>query len=146
MSLSLKAIDRIFERLTMTYGRDFTSKWEGVDQNAVKSSWSHELSCFNGALHMIGWGLENLPEKPPNVIQFRTLCRQAPHAEAKALEVPKADPDRMRTELEKLSVFKVSTIRTGNRDWAHAILRRLEDGAKISPTVVQMAKKALGAV
>ena len=33
MSLPLKAIDRLFDRLTATYGRDFTSRFDGVDQN-----------------------------------------------------------------------------------------------------------------
>ena len=46
MSLQLKAVDHIFDRLSATYGRDFTGRWEGLDQNAIKSSWAHELSGF----------------------------------------------------------------------------------------------------
>lgn len=141
MSLSLKAIDRIFERLTMTYGRDFSSKWEGVDQNAVKSSWAHELSGFDKALHMIGWALENLPDKPPNVIQFRALCRLAPMAEAKQLEAPRADPERVKAELAKLSTFRAPGPKVLDcKQWARVIL----DAPKgRTPTVLKMARDAL---
>lgn len=143
MSLSLKAIDRIFERLTMTYGRDFSSKWEGIDQNAVKSSWAHELDGYGGALHMIGWALENLPEKPPNAIQFRALCRLAPTEDKKQIEAPRANPERVKQELAKLSTLREPLNQTvDHKQWARVILANPKGR---TPTVIQMAKDALKA-
>jgi hypothetical protein len=59
MSLPLKAIDRLFERLTATYGRDFTGRFDGVDQNELKALWAHELAGFADKLSMVAWALEN---------------------------------------------------------------------------------------
>ena len=50
MSLPLNAIDRLFDRLLATYGRDFSARWEGLDQGAVKSSWAHELAGYESRL------------------------------------------------------------------------------------------------
>jgi len=145
MSLQLKAIDRIFERLTATYGRDFTSRWEGLDQNTIKSSWSHELSGFENALPMIGWALENLPERAPNVIEFRSLCRKAPAVEKPRLEAPKFDKAIAAMVTEGLRKTIAATPTNHDpRAWAHAILGRHKDGHKISPAVVQMARQGLG--
>lgn len=145
MSLPLQWVERIFDKLTLHYGQEFLGRWRDIDLNAVKSEWAHELAVFERAPNAIAFALSNLPERAPNVANFKALCRQAPATEDVALPAPKADPVRMRAELEKLSILKTTTVKAGNRDWAHAILKRLEDGAKISPTVVQMAKQALGA-
>ena len=36
-------IDRIFDKLTLTYGQAFLNRWKDLDLNAVKSDWMHEL-------------------------------------------------------------------------------------------------------
>lgn len=139
MSLSLKAIDRIFERMTMTYGRDFSARWEGVDQNAVKSSWAHELAQFDGRLEMVGWALENLPERPPNVIQFKAICWQAPKPKELALPAPtKIDPEIVRQVAEGLKAKPFEKV--DNKAWAHRIL---ENPKGRTPTVLKMARDAL---
>lgn len=145
MSLPLKAIDRLFDRLTATYGRDFTARWEGLDQNVVKSSWAHELSGFENCLHMIAWALENLPERAPNVIEFRSICRKAPALDLPALPEPKADPERVKAELAKLAPLRQAAAhaRADRGDWARRILQRHADGAKISPTVLSMARDGM---
>ena len=142
MSLPLQAVDRLFERLTATYGRQFLSLYEGLDVNAVKSSWAHELSGFGGQLHAVAWALENLPEQPPNAIAFRNLCRRAPDMPLPRLPEPKADPARVREELAKLGgIRKEITRNVGvNTDWAHAIVCRAEAGERIAPLVLSMAR------
>ena len=146
MSLSLKAVDRIFDRLTATYGRDFSSRWEGLDGNAVKSSWSHELSGFEHGLHMIAWALEHLPEKSPNVIEFRNLCRKAPAAEHKALEAPQADPARVAAEMAKLVQLRSTQPVSGHgmKEWAHRLAARLAAGEKLSRYQIDCMNTALG--
>lgn len=146
MSLSLKATDHLFDRLIATYGRDFFARWEGLEHTAIKSSWSYELAGFSDNLLAIAWALENLPARPPNVIEFRALCRAAPAPEVPRLPEPKADPARLAAELEKLGSLKTTiaaAARADEKDWARRILTRKADGANISPTTLSMAETAL---
>ena len=142
MSLPLAWIDKIFDKLTLTYGQQFLNRWRDIDLNAVKSDWMHELSVFEKAPHCIAFALSNLPDSPPTVGQFKTLCRQAPSAQsALPAPEPKADPARMAAELAKLAPLRVVPVeRVDSRDWARAILANPKGR---TPTVIQMAKRAL---
>ena len=126
MSLSLQATDRLFERLHATYGRDFMSKYEGLEVGAVKASWAHELSGFANNLHPLAWALENLPERAPNVIEFRKIARQAPRPEVPYIEHEHAGKARIATELAKLAPVVASrplaTHGYGNKSWAYRII------------------------
>lgn len=144
--LSLKAVDRLFARLQATYGRSFMAMYDGIDDNAVKSAWAHELAAYENALHPLAWALENLPGRPPNVIQFRDLCRQAPAAEVPRLPEPKADPARVAAELAKLTEVrnKVASVLSGRLDWAHALKAKDEANPRsVTPTVRKMYQDAL---
>lgn len=145
MSLPSQAVDRLFARLQATYGRDFTMKFEGVEVNAVKSSWAHELSGFASHLQSLAWALENLPERAPNVIEFRNLARRAPAPEVPRLEVSAAGKERVQAELAKLGpAVKAMTMGRPARQWAHDIVARHENGDKtISRTVLKMARDAV---
>lgn len=147
MSLPLKAIDRLFDRLTATYGRDFTSRFDGVDQNELKAAWAHELSGFSDKLGMVAWALENLPERAPNVIEFRNLCRKAPAIEAPRLPEPKADPARVQAELAKLApaLAEIKKPRTqyDHKAWAKRLIAQHDSGQKLNPTTLRFAKEAL---
>lgn len=149
MSLPLQAVDRVIDRLTATYGQQFMRLYEGLDMNAVKTTWAHELSEFGRSresMMRIAWALENLPDRAPNVIAFRSLCRAAPAPEAPALPMPKADPERMRAELAKLGQILKPVERTSPVDhkaWARVILSRHEAGEKILPCTLRFAREAL---
>lgn len=147
MSLPIKAIDRLFERLAATYGASWARQWSDVPIGDVKSIWAHELSPFANNLNRIAWALENLPPKCPNVIEFKHLCRQAPAPEAPALPLPKADPERVKAELEKLG-WKPAAERTehgtiDHKAWAKRILARAEAGERINPVTLRFAREAL---
>ena len=142
----IEAIDRLFKRLSATYGAAWERSLGAVPVGDTKTVWAHELSAFKGSLHRIAWALENLPEKCPNVIEFKNLCRRAPAPELETLPEPKADPERVKAELAKLGGIKNVPVQPSGRfDWAHSILERQASGEKVSPTVVQMAQSALGA-
>lgn len=146
MSLSFQVVDRLFARLSATYGRDFTNRWEGLDENAVKSSWAHELANFDTHLGMLAWALENLPERAPNVIEFRNLARRAPAPEAPRIEVSAAGKDRVAAELAKLApiVTKRALVGRDPKQWAHDILAREASGEyRPSSTVLRMARAAV---
>ena len=153
MSLSIKAIDHLFSRLMVTYGHDFTRRWEGQDEMAVKACWSHELSGYAGGrdnMLPIAWALENLPEKAPNVIEFRNLCRRAPLPEVPRLEAPRADPERVRAVLAQLAPLReacASEARARSDDgkgWARKIVKRHEGGERVNVYPLRIAREALG--
>ena len=145
MSFPLKAVDRLFERLMATYGRDFMSRYEGLELSAVKTVWAHELAGFASRLSDVAWALEHLPERCPNVIEFRNLCRQAPAPETARLPEPKADPERVKAELEKLGGLRqtVTSAPGSGKDWARRILARHANGERIRPISLRFAKEAL---
>lgn len=143
MSLSPQVVDRLFDCLTATYGRDFTGRWEGLDAAAVKASWAHELAGCAQCLHVIAWALEHLPERAPNVIEFRALCRKAPAKEVPLLPSPPADTGRVAAELAKARAV-VDAGSVGRVDWARAVLGRVEAGDRmVTPTAAAMARAAL---
>lgn len=141
MSLPLPVIDRLFARLNATYGRDFMGRYEGQDAGAVKTSWSHELDAYSQNLQPLAWALENLPERPPNVIEFKNICLRAPNAPTARLEAPRCDPKIAAMVSDGLRKTMALQPVLGRLDWAKRIL---ENPKGRTHTVIQMAKNALG--
>lgn len=144
MSLPLLWVDRIFDKLTLTYGQAFLRRWSDIDMNAVKSDWAHELGGFDQHPRAIAWALQNLPpEKPPTVLEFRNLARKAPIEAAPQLEAPKAAANVVQAELAKLAPIRVDhTKRRGvDASWAHRVLASHEAGVPKTPTVLRMARE-----
>jgi len=147
MSLSLQATDRLFERLHATYGRDFMSKYEGLEVGAVKASWAHELAGFACNLHPLAWALEHLPERAPNVIEFRKIANAAPLPDVPRLEVVRANPARVAAELAKLAPLRVdrATGKRSDTSWAERLKEKDETAPHlVTPAVRTMYRAALG--
>lgn len=145
MSLPIKAIDRLFERMAATYGAQWSRQWADVPASDVKTAWAHELDGYENNLKAIAWALENLPERCPNVIEFRNLCRRAPLPDAPRLEAPKADPERVQRELSRLGDVRkrVLSSTVDHKAWAHRIIARHDAGERINPTSLRFAREAL---
>jgi hypothetical protein len=87
-------VEKIFTRLQGVYGREFLGQYgtgmvNGVDpgiENA-KQVWAEELAGFIRWPDSIAYALEHLPERTPNAIKFRELCRISPRKENKPLEL-----------------------------------------------------------
>jgi hypothetical protein len=147
MSLPASWVDRIFEKLTLTYGQAFLRRWSDIDLNAVKSDWGHELAGFDQHPKAIAWALHNLPaDGPPTVLQFKFLARRAPPDELPRLETPKADPSRIAEELAKLEPIKRAPRMAPNTDWARRIVERAESGGRIPYLPLKMAREVLAKV
>lgn len=146
--LPIKAVDRLFERLALTYGTQWDRMWEGRTMQDVKTIWADELSGYGSenGLKCIAWALDNLPDRAPNLIQFRNLCRASPAVEVPRIEAPRASPERMKAELEKLGtiVAKERPQSYDHKAWAKAIIAREEAGEKLNMTVRRFAREALG--
>ena len=91
-------VNVIFKKLTLAYGRDFLSKWEGLDMGEVKSDWAHEMVGYASNPLAVRYALQNLPvSKAPNVYEFRAICQRAPEAApAIMLDRPRANPEVVR--------------------------------------------------
>lgn len=110
MSLPADWTDRLFDRLTVVYGHHFLGRWSGMDINAVKADWSRELGFYRDKPNAIRYALEHLPaDNPPNVLQFRALCSNAP--DDKPLQLPPPpSPDGLRKVAEAMSGQKVGGV------------------------------------
>lgn len=144
MTMPLPWVEKIFRKLTLVYGRDFLSRWEGQEINGVIDDWALELAGFANWPEAIGWALNNLPaDRPPTVLQFRDICRRAPGKAMLALPEPPADPERLKAELAKLASVPVVQ-RQDPKAWAQRIMARHAHGDRLSTISVRFAREAIG--
>lgn len=130
MSLPDSWIERIFSRMAVRYGTDWTMKWTGFDPNAIKADWAEVLG--NTHPDSIAYALGFLPlERPPTATQFRDICRRAPDRTPppKAIEGPKADPERVRAELRRVREL---TARRKPLQWAYDLQEREKAGEALT--------------
>lgn len=122
MSLPLPWVERIFTKLNLIYGREFSLRWEGLSMADVKTNWAHELACFEGSPEAIGHAIETLPSmKPPTVLEFKRLCLTCPSRATVALPAPKQDPvfvSRLVSEMKKPGE------KHDGKEWARRLQRR----------------------
>lgn len=148
MSLTAEVIDRLFARLSAVYGVAWERQMGSAPLSDVKSAWAHELAGFADKLGMLAWVLDNLPERCPNVIEFKHLARRAPVPEAARLPEPKADPARVAAELASLApTVQSARSAAGSVDhkaWAKRLIARHDDGERLTPTSLRFARQALG--
>jgi len=141
MSLPLPVIDRLFARLQLTYGRDFLSNFEGLNGGDVKSMWGHELAGFANNLQAISKALESLPERAPNIIQFKNICMRYLPEPAVALPGPAAKPEVIAAAMAAITSREGGT---GHKGWAKRLKSRDEAGEVLNTNQVRCYKNALG--
>ena len=134
-------IDRLFTRLAATYGPEWTRQCGVTPMTDIKTAWGHELAWCIKDLTIIAQVLDNLPERCPNVIQFKNLCRAIPSKTALLLPEPKSDPVFVKQVLAKLAD---PAPKTDGKEWARRIVARKEAGEYIFPCTLAMAMSALG--
>ena len=148
MSLPETWIDVIFAKLTLIYGRDFHSRWEGVNIADVKADWAHELSGLEHNPQAVAYALEHLPpSRPPTVLEFRELARKAPKPVFIELPAPMVDRQRLGLQMQKLAHLKALAVSPQDpKSWARRLLSRHQAGEPITPTCLRMARQALAKV
>ncbi len=149
MSLPALWVDKLFTKLSATYGQSFLRQYDGVDPADVKAEWGEVLSRFQQSPDAIRYGLENLPpDRAPNPLQFRDLCRRAPDAAFPALQAlpaPPAGPADPNVIAQARKALKPIT-NTGNKDWAYALKRRHESGEKLTRFQITCYREVVGVV
>ena len=145
MSLPLQAVDRLFQRLSATYGASWDRSLGQSPIGDVKSAWAHELAGFCNRLDCLAWALEHLPERCPNVIEFRNLARKAPEPETPRLPEPPADPVRLRAELAKLQPIlqRQPEHQIDRLAWAKRIVAKKRSGLPVAGGTLAIAQSAL---
>ena len=145
MALPTKAVERLFEKLQLTYGTEFTNKWGELNSMDLMTNWAFELAQFSDNLNAIGWALQNLPDRCPNLIEFKNLCKQAPRPVTIALDSPKAPVEVIDREISKMlaGLIKKPTDVGDHKRWARRLKERHEKGEHLSPYQINCYKTAL---
>ena len=145
MALPIKAVERLFEKLQLTYGTEFTNKWGELNSMDLMTNWAFELAQFSDNLNAIGWALQNLPDRCPNLIEFKNLCKQAPRPITVALDAPKAPVEVIDREISKMlaGLIKKPTDAGDHKRWARRLKERHEKGEHLSPYQINCYKTAL---
>lgn len=115
MSLQKQYVDQIFARMLVRYGAAWLRMWDDIDMDAVKADWAETLHGFGA--ETIKHGLDYLPERPPNALQFRDICRAHRVSEPSPYMLRhdvKPNPQRVAKELEKLKAWRADMERKVN--------------------------------
>lgn len=146
-SLPERWVQRIFATMRATYGAAFDRQWEcpaGTDPAdhiaAMLEHWGRELRGYQQNAQAIAYALENLPEHPPNLIEFRALCRRRPDGDQKLLEAPRVPPAKM---LEAVSSIARPEKKDDYKQWARDMREREKSGAHLTLAQRAMWKTAL---
>ena len=131
-----RVVARLFERLALAYGAQFSrSLAPGVPTDDVRAAWVAELTIFNtpDGLSRMAWALENLPEFPPSLMQFKALVRRAPRTEP-LLKLPEpAHPEVVAAGRAKLGELLTRlNQRRHPRQWIEDLRQREADGEILS--------------
>lgn len=104
-SLPESWVEHIWTVMRATYGAAFDRLWqcpEGVDPTEhvrqLKAVWGRGLARFQQSKHALTWGLENLPERPPNLVEFRSLCMSVPLPSDAPPRLPNVTPNPHRVQ------------------------------------------------
>ena len=142
MSLPAAWVDKIFLKLTLTFGRDFLSRWEGVPIEDVKADWAHELRGFQQNPASIAYGLEHcITGKPPTVQEFKSACSRKPDS-TPLLPSPVVDPVIAARVLEGLR--ESAKPKPSMKDWAYRLKGRHEAGDKLNRNQIACYQAAIG--
>lgn len=133
------AIEAIFARLTVVYGRDFTDRYASVEPAAVRADWARELGGFLERHAAIQYALDHLPPaKPPTSIEFRLLCNRAPTVAPLALPAPLASPTVVAAVRQSFTRAVVDPLA-----WAQRLRSREEAGEHLTATQREAWRTAL---
>lgn len=153
-------VERIFMRLQGVYGREFTAQFSAIDQSTgldvglenAKQVWAEELGSFGDWPEAIGYALQNLPERSPNVVRFRELCRHVPPRPVAGMLTHQmtdaqmaSNRQRVRDLMTSFTRPKITRPKDDGLEWARRIVRNPMriDGVPRSQATMNLARQAL---
>lgn len=147
MSLPMPWVEKIFTKLVLTFGREFTARWDEASLLDVKNDWAHELRGFAQNPQALAFGLEHcVSGKPPTVHEFKAACQRRPDPlPAALLDVPLADPQRVAAELARCGSLRQVAPFRDHKAWAKKLVERHAQGLKVSTYALKAAQSVAGA-
>lgn len=146
--IKLTPVEYIFKTMAAVYGAAWERSMGQAPLADVMTAWEYHMQPFTqsqATKKMIVWALDNLPDRVPNVLEFKALCRRTPALETPMLPEPVADPARMKSELAKLGHVKISDKPAhGMKDWAYRLKTRHENGERLNGNQIRCYRLALG--
>lgn len=140
-------LDWVFDHLTLTYGRMFLSRYDGIPVDDIRASWGEELEQFNAWPEAIRFALHNLPpDRAPTVLEFRNLALRAPRPNHPRLpgEKPKyANHPAVIQHVKAAERAARSERNTDRLQWARDIVARHAAGKPVTVGILRMAREAL---
>lgn len=135
-SLPNDIVEKIFTRMSVTYGAAWAQMWGGLeDLSKVKAQWATELGGFAARPEAIQHALDHLPvDWPPNSLQFRVICMNAPEdnvPQLPGMPAQKADIGRLRANMERLAQLKAEREKRP-KQWAYDLQQRERNGEQLT--------------
>lgn len=137
-------IEGIFAKLAIRYGEVWARQWQSVDIKLVKADWAEELGGFSQNLEPLRYALRNLPERCPNVTEFKALANRCPPPEFKQLPAPRASEKVIAEQIAKQTGLKAVVTRHDDKEWARRLIGCYENGGCLRPISLLFARQALG--
>lgn len=68
-------IEKLFDKMLLSYGKKFTDQWMGADPNKLIAHWAEELASFTGDELKRGYMALEVRDWPPSLPEFKKMCR-----------------------------------------------------------------------
>ena len=142
-------VGKIFDHMSGLYGSKFADLWNGSNVESVRRTWAVKLAGFADMPKAIKEALDALDSKPypPTLPEFIALCREAGrrHAEPLAAIEYKPTPEEQQKadEMIRKAAKSITTDKRDHRAWIDALLRRQENGEKLSAVQLNAIKEAM---
>lgn len=78
MPLPASWVDALFAKLSLRYGAAFMRQWPDAEPALIKADWADVLNGYDSPdrRNAITFAMDSLPpDRPPNALQFLSLCR-----------------------------------------------------------------------
>lgn len=68
-------IEKLFDKMLLSYGKKFTDQWIGADPGKLITHWAEELASFTGDELKRGYAALDARDWPPTLPEFKRMCR-----------------------------------------------------------------------
>lgn len=139
----VSSIQWLFGKLGAAYGAAWDRSLGATPIEDVQAEWNKRLLGFTAG--DIRYALDHLPSsKPPNVFEFRDLCRASPKKQVPLLEQTPANPQRVAELAKQVRESFGTEAKKDPKAWAHKLQKRHESGEKLGAHQIRAYREALG--
>jgi|GEM_PF-1261689 len=139
-------VHKVLKHLSIIYGPVFQQFLAGHNRDEVRVLWEKELAYYVNHPECVDWALEHLPERCPNLIEFRNLCRNAPIAEPPELPAPivKLNAQQLAERKKRIEELSRELRQEMNKpfdrtEWARRIVAKAQNNEKVAYYTLNMA-------